>query len=63
MNKKKQITIYDISEEAGVSIATVSRVLNDSPRSAERQKSECWTLYRHPDMNRMRLPEGLELVQ
>ena len=30
MNKKKQITIYDISEEAGVSIATVSRVLNDT---------------------------------
>ena len=38
MNKKKQITIYDISEEAGVSIATVSRVLNDSPKVSRKTK-------------------------
>ncbi len=30
--KKKQITISDIAEEAGVSKATVSRVLSDSPK-------------------------------
>ncbi len=29
------ITIYDIAEEAGVSIATVSRVFNDNPRVSE----------------------------
>lgn len=28
--RKPQMTIYDISEKAGVSIATVSRVLNGS---------------------------------
>lgn len=38
MNKKKQITIYDISEAAGVSIATVSRVLNDSPKVSRKTK-------------------------
>ena len=29
------MTIYDISEKAGVSIATVSRVLNDSGKVSE----------------------------
>jgi len=29
------VTIYDIAEEAGVSIATVSRVFNDNPRVSE----------------------------
>lgn len=33
-----KITIYDISEKAGVSIATVSRVLNGSPRVSEKTK-------------------------
>ena len=32
------MNIYDIAEMAGVSIATVSRVLNDSPNVAEKTK-------------------------
>ena len=32
------MNIYDIAELAGVSIATVSRVINDSPNVAERTK-------------------------
>ena len=32
------MNIYDIAELAGVSIATVSRVLNDSPNVAEGTK-------------------------
>jgi len=32
------VNIYDIAELAGVSIATVSRVLNDSPNVAEKTK-------------------------
>ena len=32
------MNIYDIAELAGVSIATVSRVVNDSPRVSEKTK-------------------------
>lgn len=35
---RKQNTIYDISQKAGVSIATVSRVLNDSPKVSPKTK-------------------------
>lgn len=31
-NSKKKITIYDVADALGVSISTVSRALNDSPR-------------------------------
>ena len=36
--KEKQHTIYDISKKAGVSIATVSRVLNDSPKVSQKTR-------------------------
>ena len=32
------VNIYDIAKIAGVSIATVSRVVNDSPRVSEKTK-------------------------
>lgn len=35
MDKKEKATIYDISEKCGVSIATVSRVLNNSDKVTE----------------------------
>ena len=34
------MTIYDISEKAGVSIATVSRVLNGSRRVSEKTRQK-----------------------
>ena len=34
------LTIYDISERAGVSIATVSRVLNNSANVSERTRQK-----------------------
>lgn len=38
IEKEKQQTIYDISDRAGVSIATVSRVLNGSPKVSSKTK-------------------------
>lgn len=38
IEKEKQNTIYDISKKAGVSIATVSRVLNDSPKVSRKTR-------------------------
>ena len=38
--RKPQMTIYDISEKAGVSIATVSRVLNGSNNVSEKTKKK-----------------------
>ena len=34
------MNIYDIAELAGVSIATVSRVVNDSPKVSEKTKEK-----------------------
>ena len=34
------MNIYDIAKLAGVSIATVSRVVNDSPKVSERTKAK-----------------------
>lgn len=38
------MNIYDIAEKSGVSIATVSRVLNNSPRVSEKTKSRVLTV-------------------
>ena len=37
-NKATAVTIYDVAKEAGVSIATVSKALNDSSTISERTK-------------------------
>ena len=39
-NDNKQKTIYDISQVAGVSIATVSRVINNSGNVSEKTKKK-----------------------
>lgn len=40
MKTERQKTIYDVSEKAGVSIATVSRVLNGSPKVSSKTKDK-----------------------
>ncbi len=40
MPKQKKITIYQVAEEAGVAISTVSRVLNSSPNVSEATKEK-----------------------
>ena len=39
------MTIYDISEKAGVSIATVSRVLNGSNNVSEKTKKKVLVVF------------------
>lgn len=39
-DKSKQTTIYDISQKVGVSIATVSRVLNDNPKVSKKTRAK-----------------------
>lgn len=36
---KENITIYEIAKESGVSVSTVSRVLNDSPRVSDKTRA------------------------
>lgn len=40
MNDKKSINIYDIAKISGVSTATVSRVMNNSPKVTEKTKAK-----------------------
>ncbi|HSC52993.1 MAG TPA: LacI family DNA-binding transcriptional regulator [Phnomibacter sp.] len=52
MNKQKDITIYDIAEILGISIATVSRALNDDEKVSKKTKKSVADLaaklgYRH----------------
>lgn len=47
--KKKQINIYDISEKAGVSIATVSRVINDSEKVSAKTREKVLALIEEMD--------------
>ena len=52
------MTIYDISEKAGVSIATVSRVLNGSSNVSEKTKKRYWMLSINMNTPQTHLPEA-----
>ena len=41
--KSSRVTIYDVAEQAGVAISTVSRVLNDSPDVAHQTRERVLT--------------------
>jgi len=57
----KKIRLEDLAQLAGVSIATVSRALNDSPSVNEQTKREIWNLARKNGYNlRPTMPTSLE---
>ena len=52
MTFEKEVTIYDLARELGISIATVSRALNDDPAVSKKTKKKISELaqvkgYRH----------------
>lgn len=56
---KKNARLEDIAREAGVSISTVSRALNDSPAVKRRTKQEIWKIARAHDYDfRVTMPNG-----
>ncbi|MEL7447254.1 MAG: LacI family DNA-binding transcriptional regulator [Pseudomonadota bacterium] len=56
---KKNARLEDIAREAGVSISTVSRALNDSPAVKRRTKQEIWKIARDHDYDfRGNMPNG-----
>ncbi len=57
--QKKSARLEDIAREAGVSISTVSRALNDSPAVKRRTKQEIWKIARAHDYDfRSTMPNG-----
>ncbi len=58
-NKNKAITIYDIAEEAGVSAATVSRVLTDSAKVSPEKRARVMELVDKYNFKPNALAKGL----
>jgi DNA-binding LacI/PurR family transcriptional regulator len=59
LRAKKNARLEDIAREAGVSISTVSRALNDSPAVKRRTKQEIWRIARAHDYDfRSHMPNG-----
>jgi len=56
---RRSATLEDIAREAGVSISTVSRALNDSPSVKRRTKQQIWQIARAHDYEfRASMPSG-----
>lgn len=59
LKAKKNARLEDIARQAGVSISTVSRALNDSPAVKRRTKQEIWRIAREHDYDfRSHMPNG-----
>ena len=57
--EKKNARLEDIARQAGVSISTVSRALNDSPAVKRRTKQEIWRIARAHNYDfRQHMPNG-----
>ncbi len=58
-SSRRSATLEDIAREAGVSISTVSRALNDSPSVKRRTKQAIWQIARAHDYEfRASMPSG-----
>lgn len=55
------MNIYDIAKLANVSIATVSRVVNNSPKVSPKTKEKVLAVMKENEYTPMRLPEALVL--
>lgn len=56
---RKSARLEDIARDAGVSISTVSRALNDSPAVKRRTKQQIWKIAREHDYDfRLNMPTG-----
>lgn len=59
LKARKNARLEDIARQAGVSISTVSRALNDSPAVKRRTKQEIWKIARDHDYDfRRHMPNG-----
>ncbi|WP_086616636.1 LacI family DNA-binding transcriptional regulator [Erythrobacter tepidarius] len=58
-SSRRSATLEDIAREAGVSVSTVSRALNDSPSVKRRTKQQIWQIARAHDYEfRASMPAG-----
>ena len=49
LRSETKMNIYDIAKLSGVSIATVSRVINNSPKVSEKIKKKVWDVMNEYD--------------
>ena len=59
--REKTINIYDIAKLSGVSIATVSRVINGSPKVSEKTKQKVMAVMEHESYTPNMFARGLGL--
>ena len=52
------MNIYDISQKTGVSIATVSRVLNGSDKVSDKTRKKVLAVMEENSLHRTHLPEA-----
>ena len=61
MNRRKRVNIYDIAKLADVSIATVSRVVNNSPKVSARTKEKVLAIMKENEYTPNAFARGLGL--
>ena len=60
LRSETKMNIYDIAKLSGVSIATVSRVINNSPKVSEKTKKKVWDVMNEYDYTPNVFARGLD---